>query len=248
MAALTLALVGFADDQLTLAVRPRLASQAAAGAVLGLILGGMVWALLGGILMPTVVNVVNFMDGINGITALSLAVWAGTAVYVGVANETPALALVGALTAGSTIAFLPWNAPRAQMFLGDVGSYLFGALATGGILVGATSEVPLKLLLAPLALYAADTGFTLIRRMLRGAPLTAAHREHIYQTLVHNRGLSHSAVALIVAGLSIILTLGYVFLPATGATIAAITCTLVYIFLPNALRFRRSPAPPTSRR
>ncbi|MEE6274664.1 hypothetical protein V2J56_15060 [Georgenia sp. MJ206] len=203
-AALILALVGLLDDWLTISAAPRLAAQVLTGAMLGLDLGGVPLALLGAVLMPVVVNIVNFMDGINGITALTLTVWAGTAIYAGLANDVPAVAFTGALTLGSALGFLPWNAPRARMFLGDVGSYLFGALAAGGVLVGVTNEVPIVLLTAPLVLYVADTGITLARRALRGAPLMEAHREHVYQRLVSDCAVPHISVSAALALLALV--------------------------------------------
>lgn len=201
-AGLALALVGYLDDQRQLPVLPRLAAQVFVGAAVGLILGGVAWAGMGGILLPLIVNVVNFMDGINGITALTMSVWGVMAMLAGRADGALELATLGALIAGAALGFLPWNAPRARVFLGDVGSYLFGGLVAAGMLVGATSGVSPLLLAAPLGVYLADVGLALLKRLVRGAPLFEAHREHVYQRLTNDVGLPHMTVAASAAALA----------------------------------------------
>lgn len=235
-AGLALGLVGFADDRYRLSALPRLGAQVLVGAVLGWSLGGVGGAMAGALLMAVVVNVVNFMDGINGITALTVAVAGLTAVYAGGRYDSPELAILGALTAGSALGFLPWNAPRATLFLGDVGSYLFGALLTGILIVGVTEGAPAPLLAAPLALYLLDAGVALLRRMARGEHLAVAHREHVYQRLVDDAGLPHLAIAALVAGLAAAVTVLWATVPAAVA--APVTAVLLggYLLAPAAAR------------
>lgn len=196
LASLALAGVGYLDDRLQLPVLPRLGAQVLVGAAVGAGVGGPVWAGLGALLVPVVVNVVNFMDGINGITSLTMILWGAAVTFAGLAHEGTGLSILGALTAAAAVGFLPWNAPRARVFLGDVGSYLFGALAATGMLVGSADGVSPILLAAPLAVYFTDAGMTLLVRMLHRAPLFEAHREHIFQKLVHDVGLPHLPVAV----------------------------------------------------
>lgn len=152
-----------------------------------------------------IVNVVNFMDGINGISGLSAVVWGVNAMLL--RDETgDMLDNLGALVAGAGLGFLPHNIPRAQMFLGDIGSYALGATIAGGILSQRTLKARYRAG-APLLLYAADAGQALIRRRLARANLSEAHRDHIYQQLV-DVGLSHFSVAA---------------LHATGATAMAVS-------------------------
>lgn len=82
---------------------------------------------LGTGLVPVLVNVVNFMDGINGITALTTAVWGMNAVATGVRSDNDHVMLFGAAAGGAALGFLPHNLRRDRMFLGDVGSYVIGA-------------------------------------------------------------------------------------------------------------------------
>lgn len=137
--AVLLAFVGLADDARSLPAALRLVAQVAAGAAIGSAAGGGWWICVGATVAPLVVNVVNFMDGINGITSLTMVVWGVTARAVGTDRDVPTLALLGGVAAGSAFGFLPWNAPVARLFLGDSGSYLFGAVAAAGIVIGWSS-------------------------------------------------------------------------------------------------------------
>jgi len=208
--AVILAFVGFLDDQSALAAAPRLAAQIAVGALVGAAAGGGWWILAGMICLPVTVNAVNFMDGINGITSVNIAAWAFMAMAVGYAQHLPSLVVIGAVTAGASAAFLPWNAPVAKLFLGDVGSYLLGALGGVGIVIGARETPSAVVLLAPLSIYLADTGTALFRRALRGESLTTAHRQHVYQRLVSEAGMSHSTVAAITVLLAAAITVAWV--------------------------------------
>jgi UDP-N-acetylmuramyl pentapeptide phosphotransferase/UDP-N-acetylglucosamine-1-phosphate transferase len=233
--AVCLAIVGFADDRGALAAAPRLGAQIAVGALVGVTVGGGWWIVAGMICIPVAVNVVNFMDGINGITSLNMAAWGFVAMAVGYAQHEPSLMVIGAVTAGSTTAFLPWNAPKARLFLGDVGSYLLGALVGIGIIIGAHQTSSVVVLLAPLTIYLADTGTALVRRALRGEQLMTAHRQHVYQRLVSEAGMSHSTVAGFTVILASVMTVAWV----PGSALLGVPVTLVvlatYLASPAAL-------------
>jgi len=145
------------------------------------------------------------MDGINGISAM-YAIVAGIAyAVVGVRYDLVVLTTVGAVIAVAALTFLPWNAGRARIFLGDVGSYGLGAGLGALAAYGALHNVPIEVLLAPLAVYLADTGWTLLRRVSRGEAWYRPHRTHAYQRLT-NVGWSHRRVAIAVGALSAVLT------------------------------------------
>ena len=197
--------VGRLDDVSGMGPLPRLGAQAVAGAVTGARAGGLVGAAFGTVAVPAVINAFNFMDGINGISGGTAAAWG-----LSVATQpalSPQLRAQGALTAGMGVGFLPYNVPTASMFLGDVGSYLLGSgiavtVVEGSFLQGKPNPRGALRVIAPLALYLADTGITIIRRALRGESVTEAHREHAYQQLVHETGWPHWVVSTLVAGAS----------------------------------------------
>jgi UDP-GlcNAc:undecaprenyl-phosphate GlcNAc-1-phosphate transferase len=132
-----------------------------------------------------VTNAVNFADGLNGLAGGSVGV-AGLALAAGappgLAGAAPGAALgeqAMPLVAGIA-GFLPFNYPRARIFMGDVGSQLCGFVAADLAVCAAGSPASL---IVPLALMPmlADVAFTLVRRMLTGERLTEAHRGHLYQ-------------------------------------------------------------------
>jgi UDP-N-acetylmuramyl pentapeptide phosphotransferase/UDP-N-acetylglucosamine-1-phosphate transferase len=210
--------------------------QVLVGAAFGASLGQAPSILLGATLLPLVINAVNFMDGINGITALTLACWGGTAAVIGITQNIPEVAALGALTTGSAIGFLPWNIPRARLFLGDVGSYLFGGLAATGLLLAHhTIHSPEPILLVPLATFLADVGITLVRRAKRRAPLTKPHREHIYQTLVWDLNLKHQSVAAMHALTSAVLVALWLTTPSPLALAFTAIALLLYVYSSKAL-------------
>jgi len=158
-----------------------------------------VWIPLGALAIATYINASNFMDGIDAISGMHGTVVGGVYATIGVMIGNEWLVMGGAVLAVAFLGFLPWNVLRGHMFLGDVGSYLLGAmiaaLAFAAFLIGVN---PIALV-APVSLYLTDTGITIFRRMRRGEPWLEAHRSHIYQRLT-DRGLSHLQVASIVAG------------------------------------------------
>lgn len=222
LAAVVLGAVGYADDRRTLPAVPRLLAQVAVGVAVGAAAGGLLWALAGAVALPVTVNIVNFMDGINGITGLHVGLWGVTALLLGSHQHISALIVIGAVAAGSSLGFLPWNVPVAKLFLGDVGSYLLGGLVGAGIIYGVRHSVYPALVVAPMTLYLVDTAVTLLRRALHGASLMEAHREHVYQQLTSVAGYSHAAVSLGMAALGAVITGAWLLHPAVGAGVTTI--------------------------
>lgn len=203
--------IGWWDDHHPLSPWLRLAVQAAAALLLA---GGAGWqsghwlpVLLAFGAAMVLVNVWNFMDGINGL-AVSQAALAAVA-YAGLlAGSGQWLAL--ALLAGC-LGFLPFNFPEARIFLGDVGSgalgYALAALLTAALLTVPPANTPLLLL--PLCAFLVDAGFTLLGRMLRGEQWWTPHVGHLYQMGARRYG--HAAVTVIYmafGGITLLLTYG----------------------------------------
>jgi UDP-GlcNAc:undecaprenyl-phosphate/decaprenyl-phosphate GlcNAc-1-phosphate transferase len=204
MAILLFAVIGLLEDIRGVPVPVRLAMQAGAGLVVALLLvphGGVVAVLLVALWLTGYTNAFNFMDGINGISATHAALAGVLYATAGAAYGLPVLAVAGTVTAAAAVSFLPWNAGRARIFLGDVGSYGLGGLLGAVAVVAWDSGVPVELVVAPLALYLADTGWTLARRCYRGEPWYRPHRSHTYQRLT-DLGWSHQRVTAVTAATS----------------------------------------------
>ena len=208
-------LLGLAEDLHETPPRRRLIWQAAGSAIVAMVLvsglsaSTVSVALLAGLCLVWItgfVNVFNFMDGVNGISAAH-ALIAGV-VYAGLGwwRHDGFMVPAGAAVAVSALVFLPWNAGRARVFLGDAGSYALGAalatLAAYAVLHG----IPAEAALGPLALYIADTAWTLQRRVRSGERWLEAHRTHIYQRWC-DIGWSHQRVAATAAAITVLLSL-----------------------------------------
>ncbi|WP_298854354.1 lipopolysaccharide biosynthesis protein [uncultured Aquimonas sp.] len=210
---LAVAAVGWWDDHRPLSARFRLVVHVLAAAQFLWVLQGtptdMQTALhfgLGLLWIVSLVNFWNFIDGINGLAALQAVIAAG--LYAGLAQ---AAGLAGAAVlmlalSSAVLGFLPYNLPRARLFMGDVGSGALGfALGAFALLLLPSVRAP-WLLLLPVAAVLADAGLTLAKRMLLGRRWYAAHREHLYQWWVR-RGASHVRVSLAYAAFSLLVIL-----------------------------------------
>jgi UDP-N-acetylmuramyl pentapeptide phosphotransferase/UDP-N-acetylglucosamine-1-phosphate transferase len=230
-----LACVGLVDDKRGLPPLLRLAVQIAVGALLGLTLLSGLWFLVGAATVPIVVNVVNFMDGIDGITSLTMAVWGFSAMSAGTASSLPGLTVLGAVTAGAALGFLPANLSHAGMFLGDVGSYLFGGLVAAGILYACAEGLSPVVLVAPLAISLVDVISVLIRRFRRGASIFQAHREHVYQQLTGEGGFPHLTVSVGIAAAASITSVVWRVLPWWIAAVVTLAICAIYLLSPRTL-------------
>src|ERR1700730_11976996 len=189
MPVLLCAVIGLAEDLRGIGVGARLVAQLVVGAGTGLALvpiehgaSGRALIVAGcAVWLAGYVNAFNFMDGVNGISAM-FAILAGV-VYavVGLREDLPLLTGAATVVAVAATTFLPWNAGRGQIFLGDGGSYGLGAALAGLAAYAALHGVPFEATVAPLAVYLADTGFTLVRRMRAREDWLRPHRTHVYQ-------------------------------------------------------------------
>lgn len=194
--------VSLLDDIQSLPVKKRLIAHFAAAAILVIGSGvfaqhGMLIALLVLFLTVWMTNLYNFMDGSDGLAG-GMALFGfsmyGIAALIG-HDDTQAMQdfAIGAAALG----FLSNNFPPAKVFMGDAGSIPLGFLAAAMGLWGWdqgywSAWFPLLVFLP----FIVDASVTLVKRTLRGAKITEAHREHYYQRLVQ-MGWSHRNVALI---------------------------------------------------
>jgi UDP-GlcNAc:undecaprenyl-phosphate GlcNAc-1-phosphate transferase len=207
--------IGLADDLLGLPARRRLMTQGVMSLAVAAVLvqrlslppaGLTVAAVAVALWLVGFVNAFNFMDGVNGISAAHAVVGGSLFCWLGTRFHDPFLLVVGAAIAAGALAFLPWNAVRARVFLGDVGSYALG-MALGTLAIYAVIRgVPPEAAIAPLALYLADTAWTLQRRVRAGEPWLEAHRTHTYQRLC-DLGWSHQRVTAATTALTTALCL-----------------------------------------
>jgi UDP-N-acetylmuramyl pentapeptide phosphotransferase/UDP-N-acetylglucosamine-1-phosphate transferase len=194
-----LAIVSQVDDRRGLSVRVRFAAHIGVAALAAWAAGhGAAWPLgvLAVITLVWLINLYNFMDGINGLAG-GMAVIGFAAYGLAALNEQAQLARAAAIVSGAVLGFLVLNFPRAKIFLGDAGSvplgFLAGALGFWGWTAGVWPVWFPALVFSP---FIVDATVTLLRRALRGDKVWEAHREHYYQRLAQMNG-SHVRTSLI---------------------------------------------------
>lgn len=144
-----------------------------------------------------VINLFNFMDGIDGLVAGVVVIASIFFVFlVQPLSEVAWLSVLLVALAGASLGFLRFNASPASIFMGDSGSHFLGFMLAGLSLLYAPGDSPITSFLAPIILLSAllfDAIYTLIRRLLHEENIFTAHRSHLYQRLVI-LGYSHRQV------------------------------------------------------
>jgi UDP-N-acetylmuramyl pentapeptide phosphotransferase/UDP-N-acetylglucosamine-1-phosphate transferase len=142
-------------------------------------------------------NLYNFMDGSDGLAggmALSGFTMYGIAALM---NNNDAFAMVNFTIGAAALGFLLNNFHPAKIFMGDAGSIPLGFLAAGiGLWGWQQADWPAWFPLLVFSPFIVDASVTLVKRGMRGAKVTEAHREHYYQRLIQ-MGWGHRNVALI---------------------------------------------------
>lgn len=208
---------------------------------LGPVLGGLgtlLWLLV-------IVNVVNFMDGANGLSIGSsmvglvfLSVVCGFASF---AHSSPAfqVTIYGLISALACCGFLYWNVAGGRIFAGDSGALFVGlTIGTLGVWAGSMGVNPLSIATCFLPLLA-DSILTIVWRARQRANLLTPHADHVYQLAIRS-GQSH----LYVASLYWLATAlcGVVAVRASTAGDALISLGFVLCLLPLVLILERARA------
>ena len=211
------ALVGFLDDHGHIAARWRLLAHfIGAGWVLWLVGGipklqffgvdldlGLFGYALGALFLVWLLNLYNFMDGIDGIASVeAISVCLGGALLYYLLGQSH-LMLVPLLLGAAVSGFLFWNFPPAKIFMGDAGSGFLG-ITLGALSLQAAWVDPQLLWcwLILLGVFIVDATWTLLRRLVRGDKVYEAHRSHAYQYASRLFG-RHLPVTLVVGAINI---------------------------------------------
>ena len=218
LAGLTLvAVVSFIDDIHSLPDAVRLITQFAAAAMAFYQLGMLHWSMWWVVLLALIVyvgatNVINFMDGINGITAgYSLAVLVPLAL-VNAHNEFAEQSLV-LTTMLSVAVFCIFNfrpKGQAKCFAGDVGSIgiAFILLFLLGNVIIKTQDITWLIFLV---VYGVDGCLTIVHRIMLHENLGAAHRKHAFQIMANELHIGHIKVSLLYMAMQLLISLGFIY-------------------------------------
>ncbi|MCY4044806.1 MAG: glycosyltransferase family 4 protein [Cellvibrionales bacterium] len=186
-----LSMVGFFDDMFDLKRRMRFMAQ-----IILVVIALAVITLQGLLPQPIylffpllflwlwLINLFNFMDGINGIAGVQFvsvsAVMAFFVWQMGMASE----AIFTLLLSAAVLGFLVWNFPWGKIFMGDVGSYFLGfTLGFLWLYTGLINNTLLIIWLIMLSVFILDASMTLLRRMMLGERFLSPHNQHMYQIL-----------------------------------------------------------------
>jgi Fuc2NAc and GlcNAc transferase len=191
-----IAVIGFMDDHGHIAARWRLVGHfcAAAWAVFwlnglpqislfGLMVQlGWVGSVLAAVYLVWMLNLYNFMDGIDGIASVeAICTCLGACLLYGLGGQ-PGLIWAPLLLAMAVGGFLIWNFPPARIFMGDAGSGFLGIVLGGFSLQAANVDSRwFWVWVILLGVFIVDATFTLLRRLARGDKVYEAHRSHAYQ-------------------------------------------------------------------
>ena len=210
--------VSFWDDVKSLPDSVRLVVQFVAMALMFWSMGIMHWDMWWIVLIALVVcvgatNVINFMDGINGITAgYALAVLVPLLLLncsIGfIAESYLVVAIIGVLVF-CLFNFRPKG--KAKCFAGDVGSIAiaFIMLFAIGRLVVMTQDVTYLIFLL---VYGVDGCLTICHRILLHENLGEAHRKHAYQLMANELKIGHVKVSLLYMVMQLVVSLGFIYL------------------------------------
>ena len=198
------ALIGWVDDHHPLSARLRLGVHVLAAALvfavamhargMNLDIGTGLAGLLIVFVLVASINLHNFMDGIDGLLAMQSVFVSVTLAAMSALAGDARLATVALVVASASLGFLPFNFPRARIFMGDVGSGSLGfAIGLLGLAVAGQGIVAVACVAIACSAFVVDAGATLLSRIVRGRRWYSAHREHLYQWLVRG-GRSHARV------------------------------------------------------
>jgi UDP-GlcNAc:undecaprenyl-phosphate GlcNAc-1-phosphate transferase len=155
-----------------------------------------------------IANIVNFIDGMDGLAAGFCAIAALTFAILSASLDHPEAAAVCAIVAGAAIGFLRYNFHPATIIMGDSGSltlgFLLATLAIQGVLKTAAA-VSLVFPLVILALPILDTSFVILKRLKYRQPIYRADRSHFHHRFA-NIGFSQRRTALIMYGWCLVLS------------------------------------------
>ncbi|MBN7849498.1 glycosyltransferase family 4 protein [Stenotrophomonas maltophilia] len=249
VASLGLALVagiGWWDDHRPLPAMRRLMVHFIAAALLAALVrvhgGSWLLAVLVLLFTASLINIWNFMDGINGIAASQAVV-----VALGLAPLLPWPYSLAAIALGlACLGFLPFNFPRARIFMGDVGSGALGyAVAAVLALASVKTDINWILLLVSASPFLVDAGFTLLARIISGQRWMEPHTQHVYQRAVQ-AGASHARVTGMYFALGLfsitVLNVCSNLQPRWEAAVAIawfIALSVLWLLLRNGLRHRK---------
>lgn len=212
------AAISFIDDIHSLPDAVRLVAQFSAAAMAFYQLGIMHWSMWWVILLALIVyvgatNVINFMDGINGITAgYSLVVLVPLALvnaHTAFTEQSLIITTILAVVVFCIFNFRPKG--KAKCFAGDVGSIgiAFILLFLLGDVIIKTQDITWLIFLV---VYGVDGCLTIAHRIMLHENLGQAHRKHAFQIMANELHIGHIKVSLLYMAMQLLISLGFIYI------------------------------------
>lgn len=219
--------LGVADDVYQLPAKVKLLGQIAAACVLVLFDIRIEWVnnpfggyfYLDMLSIPLTIfwvisftNVVNLIDGLDGLAAGVSAIASLTIILVAIQMGYFHVAIMTASLAGAIIGFIRYNFNPATIFMGDTGSMFLGYMLAAISIYGAVKTAATIALIVPaiaLGLPILDTAFAIMRRYVNGRPIFQPDKGHLHHRLLA-QGMSHKEAVLFMYGITAVLCIGAV--------------------------------------
>ncbi|MBQ8417329.1 MAG: undecaprenyl/decaprenyl-phosphate alpha-N-acetylglucosaminyl 1-phosphate transferase [Phascolarctobacterium sp.] len=157
-------------------------------------------------------NVVNLIDGLDGLAAGVSAIASLTVILVAIQMGYFHVAILTAALAGGIIGFIRYNFNPATIFMGDTGSMFIGYMLAAISVYGAVKTAATVALIVPaiaLGLPILDTAFAIMRRYANGRPIFQPDKGHLHHRLLAH-GMSHKEAVLFMYGITAVLCIGAV--------------------------------------
>ena len=233
--AVVIAGVGVADDLFELGAAPKLAGQTVAAmfpvfagvavstftlpflgrvsldhvlfhnlVLLGNVKVGHLLTIVG---FVAVMNIINFIDGVDGLAAGVCVIASATFAVIALSLNRTGAGVLAALTAGGALGFLRRGFPPAASFMGDTGSNLLGYLLAAVAVLGSLKTNAVVALVFPLCVLAVpilDSGFVIAKRIKHRRPVYVADRSHFHHRMA-NIGFSQRRTLIYLYGWALVL-------------------------------------------
>lgn len=180
-------------------------------------------------------NFFNFMDGINGLAGITGMIGFGLIIlfynqflYVHTMPVSKLIILAGCIVF-SCLGFLPFNMPRARVFMGDVGSLLLGFVFAGLVVRLSGNFLDFTCMASFLFLFYADVLTTMWIRFRDHEKLTDPHRRHLYQLLANEFGIAHWKVTMLYGAVQLMVGVSVISIRPYGLSAVLSLLTLYFI-------------------
>lgn len=174
-------------------------------------------------------NVVNLIDGLDGLAAGVSAIASLTVIFVAIQMGYFHVAVLSAALAGGIIGFIRYNFNPATIFMGDTGSMFIGYMLAAISVYGAVKTAATIALIVPaiaLGLPIMDTAFAIMRRYTNGRPIFQPDKGHLHHRLLA-MGMNQKQAVLLMYAISAALGIAAVLWAEVDGFYAALIIAII---------------------